>query len=107
MVHLLVMFSRKPGISVEEFQKYWHEKHLPIAKKIPGVKKYVICLPHESEYADKTPVHDGVAELWFESAEACGQGLQSPEGQAAFQDLANFAEENHIGTLLSRDEFII
>jgi uncharacterized protein (TIGR02118 family) len=35
---------------------------------------------------------DGIAEMWFESADAFQAALASPEGQAAMADLPNFCD---------------
>jgi uncharacterized protein (TIGR02118 family) len=42
MIKVMVMVKRKPGISREEFYKYWKEVHGPLmARHIPGLRKYV------------------------------------------------------------------
>ncbi|MGH7916385.1 MAG: EthD family reductase, partial [Candidatus Binataceae bacterium] len=41
MLKLATFVFRKPGFSVEEFQKYWREHHGPLAAKIPEVRRYV------------------------------------------------------------------
>ena len=43
MVKLIYCITRKPELSVEEFQRYWRETHAPIAARIPGVRRYVQC----------------------------------------------------------------
>lgn len=73
------------------FDAYYAATHAPLAKKIPGLRAYDI-----SAGAVRTPAGDSgyhlVAMLSFDSVEAIGAGLGSPEGAAAAADLANFAQ---------------
>ncbi|MDP3769139.1 MAG: EthD family reductase, partial [Dehalococcoidia bacterium] len=43
MVKLIYCIARKPGMPVEEFQRYWRQTHGPIAGRIPGLRRYVQC----------------------------------------------------------------
>ena len=36
MVHLLIAFKRKAGLSREEFSHHWREVHAPLGKKYRG-----------------------------------------------------------------------
>ncbi len=70
-VKVLSFLTRKPGTSVADFQKYWREQHGPLAAKIPQARRYVQCHVRPSAYADgKSPLFDGVAEMWFDSFDA-------------------------------------
>jgi uncharacterized protein (TIGR02118 family) len=89
MAKLLVLY-KKPK-NAEAFDKHYVSTHIPLAKKIPGLKKYDI-----NDGAVATPAGPGdihlVATLHFESLDALKAGLASPEGKAAGGDLANFAD---------------
>ena len=37
MVKMIIFFKRKPGMSVEDFQKHWRTTHAYIIVKLPGV----------------------------------------------------------------------
>jgi uncharacterized protein (TIGR02118 family) len=86
----LVVLYKKPKIT-EAFDKHYASVHIPLAKKIPGLKKYDI-----STGAVRTPAGPSdiylVATLNFDSLDAVKAGLASPQGQAAAADLANFAD---------------
>lgn len=92
MIRLSVFLKRKPGMSVEEFRRYWHGPHPAFTTKIPGLLRYVQSPAHPSEYEGKTPLFDGIADHWLENEETLNAGLQSPEAQAAIQDLENFTD---------------
>ena len=105
MLKMVFLVHKRPGIDAAEFRRYWREAHGPIAAKIPGLRKYI--QNHSIVDSDGTPpAYDGIAELWFDSAEAFGQGLASPEGQAASADAATFMDLDRMQSL-SVDEVAI
>jgi uncharacterized protein (TIGR02118 family) len=72
------------------FDKYYVDTHAPLAKKIPGLKRYEISQGPVASPAGASGIHL-VAILTFESLAAIQSGLGSPDGQAAVNDLQNFA----------------
>ena len=89
MAKLVVLYKKAQNDAA--FNSHYNSTHAPLAKKIPGVKRYEI-----SAGAVSTPQGDSpyqlVAILTFDSLDALTQGLSSPEGQATAEDLANFAQ---------------
>jgi uncharacterized protein (TIGR02118 family) len=67
------------------FDAYYWNTHLPIAAKIPGLKRLVVnkAKPGEGEFYQ-------IAELYFEDRAALERGLASPERQAAADDVKRF-----------------
>jgi uncharacterized protein (TIGR02118 family) len=88
MARLLVMY-RTPKDPVA-FDKYYFEVHVPIAKKIPGLKKYEV-----SEGRVATPMGQSdfhlIAILHFDDAAGIRSAFASAEGQAAAADVPTFA----------------
>ena len=74
MVKLIYCISKKPEMSVEQFQTYWRETHAPIAAAIPGLRRYVQCHVVPELYARQAPPYDGAAELWFDDLDAMRVG---------------------------------
>ena len=77
-------------MSEKEFQRYWREKHAPIASKIPQIKRYLIAsiIP----LSEEKPVFSGVAEIWLENEKEQLESLQSREFlQGARVDEPNWA----------------
>jgi uncharacterized protein (TIGR02118 family) len=89
MAKVLVMY-KKPK-SAEAFDKHYAAVHIPLAKKIPGLKKYDISHGGVGTPAGPSDIHL-VATLHFDSLDALKAGMASPEGRAAGGDLANFAD---------------
>jgi len=73
------------------FDRYYYATHVPIAKKIPGLRHYEVTSGNVSvPGAGDAPYHL-IAALTFDSVEAIAAALVSPEGQATAADLSNFA----------------
>ncbi len=63
--------TRKPGLEVDKFQRYWREVHGPIAAQIPMIRRYVQSHTRPSAYErGRTPAYDGVAITWFDDTQA-------------------------------------
>ena len=100
MVTLIGYLKRPAGVSREEFQKWWVEKHVPFVKKLPGLRRYVVHvvakgfnpLAGPSGTFNDEPEFDGIAELWFDDEAAVRQAWASPDG---VRDLEHYAK--HIG----------
>ena len=77
MIHQLIFARPKPGLSEEEFQTYWVERHaVDFAQKIPQIRKYLIDTRIRS---DDEGVFGGVAEIWLEDEESQLASLQTRE----------------------------
>ncbi|HZC97664.1 MAG TPA: EthD family reductase [Bradyrhizobium sp.] len=72
------------------FDKYYAETHIPLAKKMPGLRKYEISQGPVATPAGPAGVHL-MAILTFDNMAAVGAAFGSPEGQAAAADLPKFA----------------
>jgi uncharacterized protein (TIGR02118 family) len=80
MIHQLIFAHPRPGMSEQDFQRYWKEVHaVRYASKIPQIRKYMIdCrVPFGPEPVD--PLWSGVAEIWLENEEEQLASLQSKE----------------------------
>jgi uncharacterized protein (TIGR02118 family) len=89
MAQLLVLYN--PPADPAAFDRYYFETHVPIAKKIPGVRSYVVNSGPPNMVAGSISPHL-IAEVGFDSMEDLQAAMASPEGQAAAADLANFAQ---------------
>jgi uncharacterized protein (TIGR02118 family) len=69
-----------PPADTQAFDGYYFNTHIPIAKQIPGLRRYVVNQGPVMAADGSSPYHL-VAELEFDSMAAIQQGLGSPEGQ--------------------------
>ena len=88
MARLVVLY--KTPTDKAAFDKHYAEKHLSIAKKIPGLRKYEVSQGPVMTPAGPSSVHL-VATLHFDDMAAIQRAFASPEGQAAAADVQGFA----------------
>lgn len=87
MAQLLVLYNAPADPAA--FGRYYHQTHIPLAKKIPGLRSYVISEGQIKALTGNAP--HLVAILQFDSLADINTALASPEGQVAAADLSNFA----------------
>ncbi len=88
MAQLLVMY--KTPNDAAAFDKHYFEKHVPIAKKVPGLRKYEVSQGPVATPGGPSGYHL-VAVLHFDDLGAIQKGVASAEGQAAVADVQTFA----------------
>jgi uncharacterized protein (TIGR02118 family) len=89
MFKLIILLKKKQNLSDEEFAKYWLETHAPLAKKMPGLRKYVVNVVRRPP--NREPEYNGVVELWFDDIDSMKKTFASAEGQATQKDTEKFA----------------
>src|SRR4051794_21893996 len=85
MVRFLVLYNEP--VDIEAFERHYREVHIPLAKKLPGLRRY-------SRSRNSVPVRGGdpyylVAELEWDSMEDIKKAFQSEEGRATAEDMVN------------------
>ncbi len=88
MARLLVMY--KTPRDTAAFDKHYAERHVPQAKKIPGVRKFETSKGPVATPGGPSAYHL-VAILHFDDMAAIGKAFASPEGQAAAADAQRLA----------------
>jgi uncharacterized protein (TIGR02118 family) len=88
MAELLVVY--KTPTDAAAFDKYYAETHIPIAKKLPGLRGYGISRGPVASPAGPSGVHL-IATLTFDNMAAIRAAFASPEGRAAAADVQKFA----------------
>ena len=86
----LVALYNKPA-NAADFDKHYFDTHVPLAKKIPGLRKYEVSKGTVATPGGPSDYHL-VALLSFDSLADIGAAFASPEGKATAGDLANFAQ---------------
>jgi uncharacterized protein (TIGR02118 family) len=88
MVKLVVLYGLPED--ADAFERHYADTHTALAKAIPGLRRF--------EAGRGLATHDGsdvpyqrIAELTFDDLEALQAGRASDEGQAAANDIPNFA----------------
>ena len=120
MLKFVYCVRRRPELSVEQFRKYWLEKHGPLVRSYAAalrarryVQSHTLDTPLNAaaqQPRGSKPPYDGITELWWDNADDLIASLSTAEGQevnrilaedeALFCDLPNcsvfFTEEHTI-----------
>src|SRR5215467_5616582 len=78
----------------EQFATHWLEIHGPLARAVPGIRRYVQShLLGDRKRPDIPSMDieiDGIAELWYDSREAMDRAMTTPEAKTLLTDGAKF-----------------
>ncbi len=88
MIRLLVLYGHPAD--PEAFDKYYDDIHIPLAKRMQGLRKWTIGKVTGTPGGAPPPYYY-VADLYADSREQMEAILASPEGQAAVRDVPNYA----------------
>ena len=88
MARPMVMYRTPRDIGA--FDRYYFATHIPIAKKIPGIRKYEVSKGPVAAPGGPSLFHL-VATIHFDNIAAIQHAFASPEGRAAAADVKNFA----------------
>jgi uncharacterized protein (TIGR02118 family) len=90
MLKFMVVLYRRQELTPAEFRRHMQEIHGPLARKLPGLKRY------KQNYACEDPTRqpgwDAIVELYFDSWEAMEAAWASLQGAASDADLPLFAD---------------
>jgi uncharacterized protein (TIGR02118 family) len=83
MVRFIILWQ-DPPTDVEAFDRHYREVHIPLANKMPGLRRYALSrnlVPVRGEPPYR------VAELEWDDKETMLRDMDSPEGRATAQDV--------------------
>jgi uncharacterized protein (TIGR02118 family) len=107
MIKTIALAYRKEGMTREQYNKYWLEKHAPLAARlIPNVRKYVqnhfLTLPGQEMEGD------GIVEMWYDDVKSWMESRDAigkiPELMQDGNNFARMASGNYFWVV---DEHII
>jgi len=88
MVKAVVLYG--PPEDPDAFERYYADTHAALAKAIPGLQRFEAARGVGTPDGGAAP-YQRIAELSFADMDALQAGLGSEEGQAAVNDIPNFA----------------
>ena len=88
MVRLTVLYGHPEDPT--EFDRYYREIHVPLAKRMRGIKGWTMGKCEAAEPGQESPYYMIVG-LYADSRAEMEAILDSPEGQATIADVPNFA----------------
>ena len=89
----------------EEALRYWREKHTPIVKEVPGLRRYQLQLAVGAPEGE--PPFLGLAWLSFDDQDAFASAAATAQFRAALDDLPNFADETTLPTAFVEEVTVV
>lgn len=106
MLKALTWFSRKPGMSIEDFRTYWREEHPKVVLQMPGLVAYNQNPVNDIGASKGQRFCDGVAETWWHDRETLRAHRDTEELAALMADEDRFIDPNRRHTLLVNEVII-
>ena len=91
MLKFMVVLYRRNDLSQEEFRRHLREIHGPLARKLPGLRKYVQNYASDDPKR-KHPGWDAIVELYFDDWDKMEHAWASVEARESDADLPLFAD---------------
>jgi uncharacterized protein (TIGR02118 family) len=110
MVKLICFVKRKPGMSPEDFHRYWRERHGPLVASTKSgsyARRYEQNHRALSDYGPDDDGYDGVTEQWFESREAFLQSIQEDDYRLIDDDMKEFLDTSALVWMLTDEVAVI
>ena len=111
MVKLICFVRRKPGMSPEEFHRYWRERHGPLVASTRS-GSHVIRYEQNHRALDDYgreggSEFDGVTEQWFSSLEDFHASIQEDDYQLIAEDIPKFMDTENIVWIMTEEPDVI
>ena len=103
MIKAIYFIKRKPGTTLEDFQKYWLTEHAALVLKVPGLVKYVQSHTMDSGYRKHEPIYDGIAALWYENLDDMRKTANIPISRETLADDEKFLDMSKFAFILTRE----
>jgi uncharacterized protein (TIGR02118 family) len=94
MIVITFLLRRAPGMTADEFHRYWRQRHGPLVAghaAVLGIRRYsqlhTTASPMGAPIAESRGCepadYDGIALVWFDSEESLAASASTPEGVTA------------------------
>jgi uncharacterized protein (TIGR02118 family) len=107
MIKLVYCISKKPGLTDEEFFRYWEKVHGPLGARIPHLRRLVQSHRVNLAADSYQPDYDGMAELWFDDLPDLLAARESAEWKASSEDEANFINQKKVAYFVAEEHVIL
>jgi len=109
VIKAVSLLVRKDGMTHEQFGTHWLDVHGPLARAVPGIRRYVqshlIGDRKRSDIPSMDVEIDGIAELWYDDRGSMERSAATPEAKILYADGARFI--GRIRTFLVEEKAII
>lgn len=95
MIKRMMLVPKREDLSNEEFRSYLDQTHIPLVKRLPGLRRLRVNYVQASGDGS-VPTFACVGEEWYDDAEAMQAAFSGPEGQAVKEDGPKLAGHTQI-----------
>jgi len=88
MIKLVALYG--PPQDPAHFDRYYRQVHVPLARKIPRVRRFTIHKVVGSPQEGPPPFYC-LTEVYWDDLRTARRALASPDGQASYRDVPNYA----------------
>ena len=81
MFKAIILLTRRDGMTHDDFRVWMLERHSPLARQLPGVRRLVFNIVENDDAG-----YDGVSELWFDTREAFDAAYATEIGKSVAAD---------------------
>ncbi len=110
MIKLICFVRRKPGMSADEFHRYWLEQHGPLVARTKSgshVLRYEQNPRVRGDEESDDDGYDGVTEQWFASTDEFYASLAEPDYAEIDADIENFLDPTRLVWILTEEPNVI
>ena len=105
MIKVMALLTRKPGLTLEQFDSHWHKPHgIPLTLNIEGIRHSVqnARLADADDLADAP--FDGIPEVWLDDLAAAAAMQEAPGYKEADEDQQHFMDIPKLQFLLTEED---
>jgi len=107
MIKVMALLTRKPELSLEEFDSHWHRPHGdPLTLNIEGIRHYVQCTRAGEADELSTASFDGVPQVWLDDLAAAAGLQEAPGYEEANADQVHFMDIPKLQFLLTDEDSV-
>lgn len=92
MFKFVALWNIKPGVSEDEFERWYRDRHIGDARRIPGLVRYTVNRRSDGAAADAR--YYRMAELCFADEASFEKAFASPEWKHAFEDAQGYIADH-------------
>jgi uncharacterized protein (TIGR02118 family) len=108
MIKTMALLSRKPDVSLEQFDTHWHHPHGdPLSLAIDTLRHYVQSTRRPVEPVAVNGAYDGIAEVWLEDVATAADLTEHPKFAAAQADQINFMQPDAVRYLMTEEQAVV
>ena len=100
----MVVIYKHPA-DPEAFDTHYFGVHIPLAKKLPGLRRYEVSRGPVANPRGEPDTYL-VGTLYFDDMPAIERAFASPEGKACAQDVSNYAPPEKVQMFLFDDRSV-